>query len=125
LRGALWLDWEGRAGLHVQSVACVVSCTCSTPPLLAIPTCAFSTCAHTADAPVCHAVRAAQAEELRRQLAEREGELAELGEGLGGLERENANLEAQVRPQSSCLHHAPAAPGGAAALQRPAQACQC
>ena len=54
---------------------------------------------------MCHAVRAVQAEELRRQLAEREGELAELGEGLGGLERENANLEAQVTSQLSCLHH--------------------
>jgi predicted nuclease with TOPRIM domain len=44
-------------------------------------------------------MHAVQAEELRRQLAEREGELAELGKGLGGLERENANLEAQVRSQ--------------------------
>lgn len=34
--------------------------------------------------------------ELRRQLAARDDELAELGDCLGGLERENSNLEAQV-----------------------------
>lgn len=37
-----------------------------------------------------------QAAALRAQLAEQEEELAGLGEGLGGLERENSNLEAQV-----------------------------
>lgn len=37
-----------------------------------------------------------QAQKLREELSEREGELAELGYGVGGLEKENSNLEAQV-----------------------------
>lgn len=37
-----------------------------------------------------------QVEALRAQLAEAEAEAAALGESMGGLERENSNLEAQV-----------------------------
>lgn len=43
--------------------------------------------------PSAHALQVAA---LRAQLAEKEAELEGLGEGLGGLERENSNLEAQV-----------------------------
>ncbi|KAI3434714.1 hypothetical protein D9Q98_002775 [Chlorella vulgaris] len=44
-----------------------------------------------------------QVAELRRQLAARDDELAELGDCLGGLERENSNLEAQVDQVTQAL----------------------
>ena len=44
----------------------------------------------------CVSAHPLQVAALRAQLAEKEAELEGLGEGLGGLERENSNLEAQV-----------------------------